>query len=332
MRRLAGACPSARRTPRLWPEIEHELPRVMQIGQVYLDDIAGRGQNLAFTFQHGWMYKAKRNEPHIAPLYHSPRHCEEGGRFGMELDCGWWDRETGNQVENLMWRLKQLLNLLVGQVSDILLHDEHNFVHLKTSSEVIALEKLNINVGKRRTLWIRTERRKVEYSMVFILYKIPWYIMIVLTQDSSIASSRSAFTSPTAASAALNSCAVPSSSAPVSRLSTALLPPRSAPPLANSLSTAQLTYPLLFVSHCLFPGSTGVSSCRSGGGSVDSAWYMLRNFGGMAFILSRGEGREGDDARWERLLRRVSATFRFCDETRTARVRSRLSFFCCNPV
>ena len=168
--------------------------------------------------------------------------------------------------------------------------------------------------------------------MVFILYKIPWYIMIVLTQDSSIASSKSAFTSPTAASAALNSFAVPSSSAAVSRLSTALLPPRSAPPLANSLSTAQLTYPLLFVSHCLFPGSTGVSSCRSGGGSVDSAWYMLRNFGGMAFILSRGEGTEGDDARWERLFRRVSATFRFCDETRTARVRSRLSFFCCNQV
>ena len=43
------------------------------------------------------------------------------------------------KTKNLMWRLKQLLNLLVGQVSDILLHDEHNFVHLKASSE-IALE------------------------------------------------------------------------------------------------------------------------------------------------------------------------------------------------
>lgn len=109
------------------------------------------------------MYKAKRNEPHIVLLHHSPTHCEEGGRFGRVLDCGWWDRETGNQVavktKDLMWRLKQLLNLLVGQVSDILLHDEHSFVHLKASSEVIALEKLNINVGKRRTLWIRTERR-----------------------------------------------------------------------------------------------------------------------------------------------------------------------------
>ena len=107
---------------------------------------------------------------HIVLLYHPPMHYEEGGRFGRELDCGWLDRETGNRVAvKTMWRLKQLLNLIVGQVSDILLHDEqHNFVHLKASSEVIALEKLNINVGKRRTLWIRTEWRKVEY--IFILF------------------------------------------------------------------------------------------------------------------------------------------------------------------
>lgn len=124
---------------------------MIQIAQVYLDDIAGRGQNIVL-------------------LYHSPTHRGGGGRFGRELDCGWWDRETGNQVAvKTMWRLKQLLNLLVGQVSDILLHDEHNLVHLKASSVVIALEKLNINVGKRRTLWIRTERRnRILYMILFI--------------------------------------------------------------------------------------------------------------------------------------------------------------------
>jgi hypothetical protein len=80
---------------------------------------------------------------HIVLLYRSLTHWEEGGRFGRELDCGWWDRQTGNQVavktKNLMWRLKQLLNLLVGHVSDILLRDEYSFVHLKASLEVIAL-------------------------------------------------------------------------------------------------------------------------------------------------------------------------------------------------